>query len=146
MISVGLQKALDGLTLPKCLPKYNFSKDFKDTHWPLKAESEIQRLPVRRPWTKSCGPHGELHQPLDRQDTWSWCGSEYVYQQITWNLYISPLLMLLSTVPPNMYMASEITAAAWKSLPLGNWGKKIGNRQKEKDTKGKGINKSLVFC
>lgn len=29
--------------------------------------------------------------------------------------------MLLSTVPPKMYMASEITAAAWKSLPLGSW-------------------------
>lgn len=39
----------------------------------------------------------------------------------TWNLYISPLRMLLSTVPPKMYMASEITAAAWKSLPLGSW-------------------------
>jgi len=32
--------------------------------------------------------------------------------------------MLLSTVPPKMYIASEITAAAWKSRPLGNWGKK----------------------
>lgn len=40
----------------------------------------------------------------------------------TWNLYISPLRMLLSTVPPKMYMASEMTAAAWKSLPLGSWG------------------------
>lgn len=30
----------------------------------------------------------------------------------TWNLYISPLRMLLSTVPPKMYMASEMTAAA----------------------------------
>lgn len=40
---------------------------------------------------------------------------------LTWNLYISPLRMLLSTVPPKMYMASEITAAAWKSLPLGSW-------------------------
>lgn len=39
----------------------------------------------------------------------------------TWNLYISPLRMLLSTVPPKMYMASEMTAAAWKSLPLGSW-------------------------
>lgn len=39
----------------------------------------------------------------------------------TWNLYISPLRMLLSTVPPKIYMASEITAAAWKSLPLGSW-------------------------
>lgn len=39
----------------------------------------------------------------------------------TWNLYISPLRMLLSTVPPKMYIASEITAAAWKSLPLGSW-------------------------
>lgn len=39
----------------------------------------------------------------------------------TWNRYISPLRMLLSTVPPKMYMASEITAAAWKSLPLGSW-------------------------
>lgn len=67
---------------------------------------------------------------------WNWCGSEYVYQQITWNLYISPLLMLLSTVPPKMYIASEITAAAWKSLPLGSWGKKTGSKQKEKDKKG----------
>lgn len=39
----------------------------------------------------------------------------------TWNRYISPLRMLLSTVPPKMYMASEMTAAAWKSLPLGSW-------------------------
>lgn len=39
---------------------------------------------------------------------------------LTWNLYISPLRMLLSTVPPKMYMASEMTAAAWKSLPLGS--------------------------
>lgn len=45
-----------------------------------------------------------------------------------------------------MYIASEITAAAWKSLPLGNWGKKIGKKQKEKDKKGKVINKSLLFC
>lgn len=68
---------------------------------------------------------------------WNWYGSEYVYPEITWNLYISPLLMLLSTVPPKMYMASEITAAAWKSLPLGNWGKKTGNKQKERGRKGK---------
>lgn len=54
--------------------------------------------------------------------------------------------MLLSTVPPKMYIASEITAAAWKSLPLGNWGKKIGNKQREKDKEGKVINKSLFFC
>lgn len=38
---------------------------------------------------------------------------------LTWNLYISPLRTLLSTVPPKLYMASWITAAAWNSLPLG---------------------------
>lgn len=54
--------------------------------------------------------------------------------------------MLLSTVPPKMYIASEITAAAWKSLPLGNWGKKIGDKEKEKDKKAKVRNKSLFFC
>lgn len=50
----------------------------------------------------------------------------------TWNLYISPLRMLLSTVPPKIYMASEITAAAWKSLPLGSWVERGTSQQSEK--------------
>lgn len=45
----------------------------------------------------------------------------------TWNLYISPLRTLLSTVPPKMYMASWITAAAWKSRPLGICGRETKN-------------------
>lgn len=54
---------------------------------------------------------------------WSRCSSGG--QALTWNLYISPLRTLLSTVPPKMYMASWITAAAWNSLPLGIWEKQL---------------------
>jgi len=32
---------------------------------------------------------------------------------------MSPLLTLLSTVPPNIYIASPITADAWNTLPDG---------------------------
>ena len=44
----------------------------------------------------------------------------------TWNLYISPLRTLLSTVPPNTNIASPTTAAAWKSLPEGTWESEAG--------------------
>lgn len=51
-----------------------------------------------------------------------WAGLVLIdFTRLTWNLYISPLRTLLSTVPPKMYMASWMTAAAWKRRPLGIW-------------------------
>lgn len=39
----------------------------------------------------------------------------------TWKRQISLLRMLLSMVPPNMYIASFTTAAAWNSRPVGTF-------------------------
>lgn len=37
----------------------------------------------------------------------------------TWNLYSSLLRMLLSIVPPNIYISLLITSASWKRRPDG---------------------------
>lgn len=39
--------------------------------------------------------------------------------KLTWKRNMSPLRTLLSTVPPKMYMASLMTAAAWNTRPEG---------------------------